>query len=220
MKKIIISVFLIFLASTDLSIIGQNTPTPGAPAGVGAPPGGSDKNLSEDLRKLRSVELERVKREAEKSGKSGSATAMTPAINSKVDTKFPEIKEDFEGMQISQTAIIKTFTTDKKIDYALIEISADNINKHAKRLDSNIFVEIVKKKDPATDETPKDAPEKTKSMRDMIVELDNAIGNFVSSKIFANLRVVDPEAAAKTRDDLVLIQVLSEKISAEAKKLK
>ncbi len=218
MKKIIITVFLIFLASADSSVFGQNTPTPGAPAGVGTPAGAGDKNLSEDLRKLRSVELERVKREAEKSGKSTTITA--PAINSKVETKFPEIKEDFEGMQISQTAIIKTFTTDKKIDYALIEISADNINKHAKRLDANIFVEIVKKKESATDETPKDTPEKTKSMRDMIVELDNTIGNFVTSKIFANLRVVDPEAATKTRDDLVLIQELSEKIAADAKKLK
>jgi hypothetical protein len=186
---------------------GQVTPiTPAVPDNASP----SDTNV-----KMRSAELERIKRDADKP----SATTA-PAMNSKIETKFPEIKEDFEGIQISQTAIIKTYTTDKKIDYSMIEISADNINKHAKRLDANLFDETIKKKESAKDEKDKAGTEKPKSLRDLIVELDNAIGSFVSSKIFANLKVVDSEVALKTRNDLTLIQDLSEKLSAEAKKLK
>ena len=214
MKKIIISILFIFIASAFSNIFGQSTPTPGAPSGVGTPAGAGDKNIGEDLIKLRSVEIERMKREANKSG-----SAESPAINSKIESKFPEIKEDFEGIQIAETAIIKTYTTDKKIDYALIEISADKITKHTKRLDGNIFAETVKKKEDTAVDKSKETVEIPKGMRDMIVELDNAIGRFISSKLFTNLKVYDAEIASSTRNDLLLIQKLSEQISAEAKKL-
>jgi hypothetical protein len=213
MKNLTFSIFFLISISAFSLVFGQTTPTtPGAPAGVGTPAGGGDKNLSDELRKMNSIELERIKREAEKPNASNSA------IHSKAQSKFPQIKEDFEGIQIAQSAIIKTYTTDKKIDYALIEISAEDILKRAKRLDSNIFAEPIKKKEDS--EKPKDTTEKPKSLRDLIIDLDNAIGSFVSSPIFGNLKVVDPNVAVKTREDLILIQDLSEKITAEAKKLK
>lgn len=207
MKKVIFSFCLIIGTSLFTSIWGQVTPiTPAVPDNANP----QDSNI-----KMRSVELERIKRDSEKAN-----STSTPAINSKIETKFPEIKEDFEGIQISESAIIKTYTTDKKIDYALMEISANDINKRAKRLASNLFAEPVKKKEDSKDDKSKETTEKPKTLRDMIIELDNAIGSFLSSKIFGNLKVVDPEVAVKTHSDLMLIQELSEKVSAEAKKLK
>lgn len=213
MKKSIFSIFLLIAISAFSVVFGQTTPvTPGAPAGAGTPSGGGDRNLAESLRKANSIEMERMKREAER------PTETNSAVHTKAQSKFPQIKEDFEGIQIAESAIIKTYTTDKKIDYALVEISAEDIIKRTKRLDSNIFAEPITKKE--DDDKSKENTDKPKNLKELIVELNNAIGNFVSSPIFGNLKVVDPKVAVKTREDLFLVQELSAKISAEAKKLK
>lgn len=203
MKKIILFGLLIIALSVSSSVFGQtNVP---AVADNASP---QDNSL-----KMRSVEMERVKRETAQA----EAAKFAP-INTKMETKFPEIKEDFEGIQVSQSAIISAYTTSKTIDYALIESTADAINKKAKRLDANLFPGATSQETKEQSKEKKEA--KPKSMRDLIVELDNAIGSFVSSKIFANLKVIEPEVAIKTRTDLLKIQELSEKLGLEAKKMK
>jgi hypothetical protein len=202
MKNTFFSICLVLGMALFSSVFGQVTPITPSVADNASP---SDTNI-----RMRSAELERIKREAD--------AASYSAINKQAQTKFPQIKEDFEGIQISESAIVKTYTSDKKIDYALIEISANDINKRAKRLEENLFAEMVKKEEPKEGKTKKD--EKEKTVRDLIVELNNAIGSFVSSPIFGNLKVVDSKVAVKTRDDLNLVKSLSEKLSAEAKKLK
>ncbi len=209
MKKIVFLVVSILLVS---AYGGFAQDLPGAPPGAGTPAGAGDKSLQNADIKLRSVELERMKRDLEKGN--------TTTVNAKVDTKFPEIKEDFESMQISQAAIIKTYTKDKKIDYALIETSCETIIKNTKRLDLNLFVDNSKKKDKEADKSSTEIEKKPKSIQDLIVDLDTALGNFISSKLFSNLKVYDAEIVTKTRNDLLLIHQLSEKLAAEAKKLK
>lgn len=211
MPRITLLVFIILAASSFSIVSGQGVPT-----GAGTPPGGSDKNLADDGIKKRSVELERVKQELEKAG----ATQVAP-INKQLSAKFPQIKEDFEGLQISQAAIVKAYTTGKTIDYALIESSAEDVSKKAKRLDSNLFaIPVEGKIQSASDEKIKDKVEKPTSLPDLIVELDNAIGRFVSSKLFANLNVIEPDVASGTRTDLINIFHLSAKLAIEAKRLK
>src|SRR5258708_551980 len=211
MKKFILLIFMIFSALVSSNLHAQLTP-----AGAGAPAGAGDKNLGDDSIKMRSIEMNRIKREAQ----SAEAATFAP-INKDIAAKFPQIKEDFEGIQISEAAIITAYTTGKTIDYGLIESSADGIYKKAKRLDSNLFAAAVDKKvDPSSDDKPKQKPEKTKGIRDLIIELDSTIGSFVSSKIFGNIRVIEPDVAIKTRTDLLRILDLSEKLSLEAKKLK
>ncbi len=200
MKKIILSVFLILAASIFSTVFGQL-----APAGAG------DKTLADNDIKLRSVELDRVKRDADKS----NASSFAP-INAEIKAKFPQIKEDFESVQILQAAIIKAYTTGKTIDYGLIQTSAEAINKKAKRLDANLFSSKLEKKD----DKSKEKVEKQKSIKELIIGLDNAIGGFISSKIFGNINVIDPEAAIKTRTDLVNILDLSDKLSKETNKMK
>ena len=121
---------LIFAASIFSNIYAQVTP-----------PGAGDKDLRDNGIRMRSVEIERIKREANKGG------AQDSLINVEIESKFKQIKEDFEGIQISQAAIVKAYTTGSKIDYALIETSAKGVNKSAKRLDRSIFVEEIEIKD-------------------------------------------------------------------------
>ena len=202
MRKIIFSILLISIAAVFSNVFAQRE----TPAGAG------DTNLADNNIKMRSVELERVKREAAQA----EAASFAP-INTKLAAKFPQIKEDFEGVQMLEDAIIKAYTTGKTIDYNLIESAANGINSKAKRLDSNLFADTKKEKE---DLTTKQDTEKVKPVRDLIVELDNAIGSFVKSKIFGNIKVIEPEDAIRTRTDLISILQLSEKLSVEAKKMK
>ena len=202
MRKIIFSILLIGMTAVFSNLFAQRE----TPAGAG------DTNLADNNIKMRSVELERIKREAVQA----EAASFAP-INTKLSAKFPQIKEDFEGIQLLEDAIIKAYTTGKTINYNLIESAANGINTKAKRLDSNLFADTKKEKE---DVTTKKDPEKVKPVRDLIVELDNTIGSFVKSKIFGNIKIIEPEVAIKTRTDLLNILQLSEKLSAEAKKMK
>ena len=170
-------------------------------------------NIYDNNIKMRSVEMERVKREETKA----EAARFAP-VNSKIEAKFPEIKEDFEGIQVSESAIIAAYTTGKTIDYSVIESAADSINKKAKRLDANLFPAATTQT--LKEDAKKEKKEQPPTIKDLIVELDNAIGSFTSSKIFTNLKVITPEESIKTRADLLKIKELSEKLSGEAKKMK
>ncbi len=198
MKKSLLSILLIFAASIFSNIYAQVTP-----------PGAGDKDLRDNGIRMRSVEIERIKREANKGG------AQASLINVEIESKFKQIKEDFEGIQISQAAIVKAYTTGSKIDYALIETSAKDVHKRAKRLDRSIFVEDIE-----IEGDKKGKEEKKITIRDMIVELDNMIGSFVSNQMFANLKVVDQTVAKGAKADLNKIIKLSEKLSQESGKMK
>lgn len=202
MKKVIYSIFLILTVSLTTNVWGQSN----------APAVADNANPQDTNIKMRSVELERAKREDER-----NATAYEVAINSDIETKFPQIREDFEGIQTSQSAIIKAYSTGEKVDYATIESSAMEINKSAKRLDSNLFAE---KWDDSKDKSKDEEKEQAKSVRTLIVELDNSIGELVTSSMFQNLRVVDPEVAKKARTNLANIMQISDELAKEAKKLK
>jgi hypothetical protein len=201
MKKIILFGLLVIVLSAFSNVSGQIKPD--------VP---DNANIQDNSIKMRSVEMERVKREETKL----EAATYAP-VNSKIEAKFPEIKEDFEGIQTSQSAIITAYTTGKTIDYAAIEAAAEAINKKAKRLDSDLFPTATSQK---RKNESKEKEEKPKAIKDLIVDLDSAIGSFVSSRIFANLKVIEPETAIQTRADLLKIQDLSEKLAEEAKKMK
>lgn len=201
MKKNILAILVIILAAAATGINAQEAPPP--PAVPDAPV------LRDDSIRMRSVELERVKREAAK------RDTGPGAVNEGIDKKYPEIKEDFEGMQFAQMEIVKAYTMSDQIDYEAIASAAGKITKHARRLDSNLFVSKIKDKKKEDEDE-----EKAKSVRDLIVELDNAIGRVATSKMFQNLRVVDPEIAKKTQLDLYGVMRISTELAEEAEKMK
>ena len=203
-KTFIFLIAFVFSAAISSNICAQQV----------APPGAGDKDLADKNIKTRSIELERIDREARKNGSSATT------VEDRLAVKYAEIKADFEQIQLSQDAVIKAYQSAGKIDYAAIGKSALEINKSAVRLNSNLFpappIEDGKAEKEEKDEKKEAKP--AKSVRDLIVDLDNTIGSFAASKMFQNLRVVEPSVAEKTKLDLEKIIELSASLDAEARK--
>ncbi len=191
-----------------------------------APAGAGDKDLRDTNVKGRSNELERVDRQMKKDlkKKKNQSAVNQPAEQPEdaLAAKYGEIKTDYEQIQLSQDSIIKTYQGSGKIDYAQISKLSQEISKSAVRLNSNLFpAPIVENADAKKNEKEIEKEiEKPKSIRDLIVDLDNAIGSFAISPMFQNLRVVDTAVADKTKLDLNRIIELSAILNAEADKLK
>ena len=157
--------------------------------------------------RMRSAELERIKREADK-----------PTVESTAEReiRFARVKENFENIQKLQDSIVKNYTRSKKIDYAKISSSAADITKNSLRLGENLFGEKLEK----DDRDKKEEKDKPKKVPDLIVELDNAIGSFVSSPIFQNRQTIDRKISEKAEQTLREIIELSDALSKESARLK
>ena len=206
MNKFILLMLFVF-ALAIFSNIPAQLPGGGTPAGAG------DSSLRNDDIRLRSIELERIKREAAKSDPNAYG-----AINPKIEAKFSQIKEDFESIQISEAAIIKAYKMSKEIDYKLISSSANDINKKSKRLDTNLF--LYKVEPDETVKTVKKEDKKALDIKDLIINLDKAMGEFVTSKFFLDHKTIDAAVAKKARMDLANILKASEMLAKEAGKIK
>ncbi|HEX8734598.1 MAG TPA: hypothetical protein VF721_04695 [Pyrinomonadaceae bacterium] len=211
MKETFLFVAFLFAFTLSANVRAQVTP----------PPGAGDKDLRDTNIKGRSNELERIDREARKDGKNSK---KTEAEEDRLAAKFSEIKEDFETIQTAQAAIVSAYTTGEKISYAQIAQSAAEVNKKAARLKANLFAPLKdekskekksgkKEEKPLSEEKPI-----SKDIRELIVDLDNAVGAVVSSPMFQNLRVIDPKVAEKTKSDLETVIKLSDALKIEAEK--
>jgi|GEM_PF-594608 len=189
-------------------------------AQVTPPPGAGDKDLRDTNIKGRSNELERINREAKKNKKDGNQS-KNQTEEDKLALKFTEIKEDYETIQTAQTAVTDAYTTGAKIDYGQIAKSAAEVNKSALRLSANLFPppaeKSKEKKNEKKDGTIEEKPI-PKTVRDLIIDLDNAVGAVVSSPMFQNLRVIDPKVAEKTKSDLETVIKLSDALQKEAER--
>lgn len=182
-----------------------------------APPGSSDKGGMDRGIKDRSIELERIKRDANKPDAKGQQVPGPAAA-----AKFEEIKEDFEGLQRRQDEILKAYTDGKQIDLEKIASASDTMNKHAVRLDTNLFppaVEPKSKKKPKEDkavDTP--AAPVPQGLRSLIVEQDNTLASFVSNPMFTNPQVANVAENAKAHSDLKRLIILTAALKTEAEK--
>lgn len=204
MRKTLITAFFMIMASAF--VMAQTE----APTGAGAPPGGGDKNLSENDIKLRSVELDRIKREAEK-------TATLRREDGK-ELNFSIVKDDFEGIQKEQMSIIEAYTRGEEINYPQISKSSNTITEMAVRLRANVF---FAEPSAATVEAKQEGenPYSGKSVRDLIIALDNAIGEVVESPMWQKLAVVDSEMAKTVEASLIDVINASNALWAESNKL-
>ena len=195
MKSTILGVFGLLVLTS--SIFAQISPNPVVETEV------RDNNSI----RMRSIAIERAKRD------SNNPTKKEPTKEEII--KFAEIKEDFENIQKLQNQIVKSYTTGKKINYEKISDSAAELSKKALRLDANLFraESDNRNKTKSKDEVG------TKSVRNLIIELDEAIGNFVSSPIFTNNKLIDSKLSEKTQLDLQKIIKFSETLFKEAKQL-
>lgn len=172
--------------------------TVGTPGGI-ATGNPKDRSLEE---KLRSDEIERVKRAAEKPDRRTDYA------------KFPRIKEDFERIQIINNESLQEQASGGALDYARISEAAAEIKKRAVRLKSNLFASDV--------ETPpkenESALESARDLKSLLAGLDGAIRSFVTNPMFQNLLVVNARSSAKARRDLERVIKLSARLRQEADK--
>lgn len=208
MNRIFTLIGFVFLTAICFNISAQQA----------APAGGSDKDLRDTGIRTRSIDLERVDRDAHKTDRS-KTNKKDAEKEDRLAIKYAEIKADFEQIQMSQDTIIKTYQGTGKIDYQVIGKSAQEINSSAARLKLNLFpVTETKISDEKKEEKAEAQPKTVKSIRDLIVDLDNTIGSFAASPMFQNLRAVDTEVSAKAKLDLEKIIELSLELNAEVQK--
>jgi hypothetical protein len=175
----------------------QGTPAPGSNIG--------DKNLRDesDPTRARSNELERMKRDADK-----PVDKPAPA--------FPQIKEDFERIQIINSDVLQAGAPGSAPDYKRISEAASEIRKRAARLNSNLFPT----EPGGRSKGKKPEAEEGQDLKSLLAAVDGAIISFVNNPIFQNTKVVNPEDSAKARRDLDLVIKLSAKLAQEAERLK
>lgn len=191
MKNTIFGVFgLLFITG---SIFAQVSPNPVADAEV------RDSNSI----RMRSLEFERVKRDAN--------NPHPVAISKEGEVRFAVIKDDFENIQKLESAIVKAYTTGAKINYRQISASAMDMKKKAARLGNNFF-----KIGDETGELERTQYLAQKSVRDLIIELDHTLTDFVGSPIFKNPLVIDAKYNDKARTDLERLIKLSSELHEAA----
>jgi hypothetical protein len=195
MKSPIFGVLGLFIFA--VSVFAQVSPTPVI--------NNEMRDISSTRR--RSLELERVKREADQ--------ISLQTISREEPVKFSEIRADFEELQKLENEIVKTYKSGQKINFKKISDLATECSKKAIRLDANLFIPKSKKLAKADSKDPFE----TKNVRDIIIELDNEIGNFVESPIFTNNKIVDSKISEKSHLVLENIIKLSETLSNKAKQL-
>lgn len=198
MKQIVFGTFCFFLL-TPLLAFGQiYVPTPVSDAEI----------RDGSSLKMRSIELERVKRDADK--------VVFDKPDKEREIKFALIKEDFENIQKLQSLIVKSYTTGKNINYEKIGSAATEMRMRSVRLDENLF----NANSVADEKENKRKNSVQLSLRDLIIELDKYIGRFVSSPIFQNTKLVDTKTSESAQKDLVKILLFSDSIAKQSSSLK
>ena len=182
-----------------------------------APPGASDKGAMDRSSKERSIELERIKRDANKPDAKGQQSPAPDAA-----AKFEEIKADFEGLQRRQDEIVKAYTTGKQPDLEKIDSDSEQMNKHAVRLETNLFPQMEeqkgKKKSKENKTVDPPAVPLPQDLKTLIVEQDNTLASFVSNPMFVNPQVANVTDSAKARADLKKLILLIAALRSEAGK--
>jgi hypothetical protein len=155
--------------------------------------------------RTRAMEFERIKKEARK------VTYDTPSKEQAI--KFAEIKADFENIQKLEAEIIRAYTTEKEINFKRIADAAADISRRGTRLDANLFIPKTEKSSKNKDAEPAEQ----KSLRDLIIELDDLIGAFVVSPIFTDKKLIDTKISEMSQNQLEKIIKISTLLARAAK---
>ncbi len=208
----------VMLSRLLLAVVALGAAASLSPARAQLPPGVTpmgDKNLKEDDSiRTRSVEMERIRRDAAKPDRKPEPN---PA------DRFPQIKEDFERVQILNGDVLQAPGAP---DYARLAEAAEEVKKRATRLSSNLFPPEAGKKPKKDDGKKNDgkqdaaAEPEQRDLKSLLSALDESIARFVNSPVFQNTKVVNPDESAKARKELEEIIKLSTRVEQEAARMK
>jgi hypothetical protein len=150
--------------------------------------------------KNRSIELERMKREADKR-----------PVGKDLMPKFPEIKEDFEQLQKINSEVFKLTSVETPINYVTVFKFVSEINRRAIRLKLNLFSAEPKAKN------KQQIVDESQDIKILLINLNKFIKSFVHSSIFQNIKVVNPEDSFKAQKDLENVINVSNTIKVKTK---
>ena len=155
--------------------------------------------------KTRSVEIERMKRDANKKATNDVSTA-----------KFSEIKKDFEQIQKINMDLVQMTAAKSPVNYAAALNFVSEINRRAARLNSNLF--------PAEDKQKKDAGKKqlvveSQDLKALFDALDKSINSFAHNPIFQNINFVNLHDSLTAQNDLEAVIKISFSIKEKVKNL-
>lgn len=153
--------------------------------------------------KKRSIEIERIKRDASKKPASVDSSP-----------NFPKIKDDFEQIQKLNDKIFQLIEVKALINHAAVLELVSEINERATRLRSNLF------SDESEEKKEKNKPQNTngtEELKKLLNSLDKAINRFVHNPIFQNLKLVNLEESNKAQNDLESVIKISSVIKEKGK---
>lgn len=132
------------------------------------------------------------------------------------EPSFPQIKKDFEKLQIVNAEKLQSKSNVNSLNYKLIADASNEINNRAIKLKNNLF--------PAAKDEKKviSISEKLtgKDFQNMIIAIDNAVYHFVSNPMFQNTKLVKPEDSQSARNELEKIILLSGILKSNAENMK
>lgn len=156
--------------------------------------------------KNRSIEMERIKREAYK----------RPA-NKDSTPKFPEIKEDFEQIQKLNGEIFRLTAGKTPVSPAAVFKFASEINHRAARLKSNLFSVEPKSKKAEKKEAKNKLVIEAQELKNLFAALDESVNRFAHSSIFQNINLVNSDDSLKAQKELQTIIEVSDAIKIKTK---
>ena len=161
--------------------------------------------------KLRSAEMDRARNELNADRIRATAT----------NERFPEIKDDFERIQITNNQSLQTASIKETPDLRTISKAVVEIKKRALRLKSNLFP-VSSKTDLSRENEQKEQDRFLKlELKPLAIQIDNAIYRLVSNNIFQNIKLVNLKDSEKAENDLekiiFLCDVIGDKIKSTRK---
>lgn len=121
---------------------------------------------------------------------------------------FEQLRKDFEGVQLLQNEIVKIYTTQKKIDFSMLEKRSEKLLESSKRLHKFLFPDLKER----FWENPQSYGDATTNLPNSIVKVDNALGRFVDNPMFKERAVLDLAESEKARRELEIIIRYTERV--------
>lgn len=154
--------------------------------------------------KNRSIEMERVKREAYKR-----------TVSENFTLNFSEIREDFERIQKINDELFERTRAEKPLDNSAVLKLVSEINRRTVRLHSNLFPPEPERKN--TSKSKQTDNDESPDVKNLLAALDTSINSFVHSPIFQNINLVNAADSLKAQKDLETIINISKRLKTKMK---
>ena len=163
----------------------------------------SDRDLEERIANMKYLAMLAEKR--------GASRKKDPKL------ALEELQEDFTELQLANKSLVLTTVKSQELDLKFIGKSAAEIHRRADRLMSNL---ALPEPETAVPRPPLPTIADDKQVRASITSLGSLIYWFTKNPIFKEVKVIQPEHAAKARVDLERIVELSLHLKKSADQLR